>query len=100
MYFYWYVLVKSLNITGNYNDVIISKKTIKIVRDNIIVLNINEIKNSVCIKDDIINIISINIGIKITKYDNPEKEYIVTDGGNIIISLDNDEIIITVILIL
>jgi len=86
----------SLKVTGNYSDAIRCKKDLKIVNGNITIPNAIQrgikAKNSICIKDGDINVTSNNSAIKVTRQDKPEKGYIVIDGGNIVISTNNDAI--------
>jgi len=80
----------SVSITGNYGDAIRSKKDLKIVDGNIIIPQAAvkgiKAKNSVCIKDGTIDINSTDAAIKASKDDDPEKGFVVIDGGNISIT--------------
>ncbi|ORX43641.1 hypothetical protein BCR36DRAFT_335770, partial [Piromyces finnis] len=87
----------SLNVTGNYSDAIRCKSDLKIVNGNISVPSAVQrgikAKNSICIKDgSLLDITSNNSALKVTRMDNPEKGFIVIDGGNIVISTTNDAI--------
>eukprot|EP00833_Pecoramyces_ruminatium_P004855 jgi/Orpsp1_1/1178887/evm.model.c7180000067110.1 len=86
----------SLNVTGNYSDAIRCKKDLRLISGKITVPNATQrgikAKNSICIKDATVDVTSSNSGIKVTRDDDPEKGYIVIDGGNIAITTDNDGI--------
>jgi len=80
----------SLNVTGNYGDAIRCKKDLKIASGNITVAKANKEgikgRNSICILDGTIDITSNESALKATKDDDPEKGYIVIDGGKITIN--------------
>ena len=77
----------SLGITANFGDAIRCKKDLKIISGNIIIpkakLRGLKARNSICIKDGVIDIISDDTAIKVTKDTDPEKGFIVIDGGKI-----------------
>jgi len=83
----------SINITGNYGDAIRCKKDLKIIDGNITVpgaiLRGIKAKNSICVKDGTIDVTSTDTGIKATRDDDPEKGFIVIDGGDISVSTGN-----------
>ena len=80
----------SLNVTGNYSDAIRCKKDLKLISGNITIPNANKkgikARNSICVLDANLDITSNEASIKATKDTDPEKGYIVIDGGKINIS--------------
>ncbi|ORX41367.1 hypothetical protein BCR36DRAFT_588062 [Piromyces finnis] len=86
----------SINVTGNYNDAIRCKKDLKLISGKITIPKATQrgikAKNSICILDADIDITSQNSAIKVTKDDDPEKGFVVIDGGKINISTGKDAI--------
>jgi len=80
----------SLSVTGNYSDAIRSKKDLKLVSGNISIPKAVKkgikARNSICVLDATLDIVSGEAAIKATKDTDPEKGYIVIDGGKITIS--------------
>ncbi|OUM61596.1 Non-catalytic module family DOC2 [Piromyces sp. E2] len=83
----------SLSVTGNYSDAIRCKKDLKLVSGQITVPKATQkgikAKNSICIMDASIDVTSTDSGIKVTRDDNPDKGFIVIDGGDISVSTGN-----------
>ena len=81
----------TLNVTGGYSDGIKSKDDLQIISG---IINVKAYddgitgKDSVEIKDGTINITCADDGIKSSEDDDPEKGYIVVDGGSITVSSD------------
>jgi len=86
----------SLNVTGNYSDAIRCKKDLKLISGSITIPKATQrgikARNSVCILDANIDINSQNSAIKATKDDDPEKGFVVVDGGKINITTGKDAI--------
>jgi len=86
----------SINVGANYSDAIRCKKDLKIVSGNITIPGARQrgikARNSICILDPVIDITSENTAIKVTKDDDPEKGFVVIDGGKINISTNKDAI--------
>ncbi|ORX46912.1 hypothetical protein BCR36DRAFT_585016 [Piromyces finnis] len=85
-----------LDVEGNFRDAIRCKKDLKIANGNITVSRSKKIgikaRNSFCIRNGSVDITSNDTGIKVTKDDNPEKGFIVIDGGKITITSGNKAI--------
>ncbi|ORX75066.1 hypothetical protein BCR32DRAFT_329962, partial [Anaeromyces robustus] len=85
----------SLNVYGNFDEGIRSKKSLKLVSGKINVAskgNGIKAKESISIKDAEINVDSGKTGIKVTKDTEPEEGFIVIDGGKIIVKAVKDGI--------
>ncbi|ORX46904.1 hypothetical protein BCR36DRAFT_585009 [Piromyces finnis] len=80
----------SLNVTGNYADAIRCKKDLRLVSGEVTVpkatLRGIKAKNSICVKDATLDITSTDTGIKVTRDDDPNKGYVVIDGGDIAVT--------------
>jgi len=83
----------SLSVTGNYGDAIRCKKDLKLVSGEITVPKALsrgiKAKNSICVKDASIDVTSIDSSIKVTRDDDPDKGFIVIDGGDLSLSTSN-----------
>ncbi|ORX65295.1 hypothetical protein BCR32DRAFT_272797 [Anaeromyces robustus] len=86
----------SVNITGNYSEAIRCKKDLRLISGEIVIPKAVQkgikAKNSLCVKNANVDITSQNTAIKVTRSDDPDKGYIVIDGGNISIDTNNDGI--------
>jgi len=86
----------SINVTGNYSDAIRCKKDLKLISGQITIPKATQrgikARNSICILGSVIDINSKNTAIKVTKDDDPEKGFIVIDGGKINITTGKDGI--------
>ncbi|ORX75067.1 hypothetical protein BCR32DRAFT_329963 [Anaeromyces robustus] len=85
----------TLNVHGNFDEGIRSKKNLKVVSGKINVIsegNGIKAKESISIKDGEINVDSVKTGIKVTKDTEPEEGFIVIDGGNIFVKAIKDGI--------
>ncbi|ORX75064.1 hypothetical protein BCR32DRAFT_305119 [Anaeromyces robustus] len=85
----------TLNVYGNFDEGIRSKKNLKIISGKINVIsegNSIKAKESISIKDGEINIDSGKSAIKVTKDTEPEEGFIVIDGGKIIVKAVKDAI--------
>ncbi|KAG4092050.1 hypothetical protein H8356DRAFT_1050431 [Neocallimastix lanati (nom. inval.)] len=86
----------SINVTGNYSDAIRCKKDLKLISGQITIPKATQrgikARNSICVLDAVIDITSQNTAMKATKDDDPEKGFVVIDGGKINISTGKDAI--------
>ncbi|OUM65009.1 Non-catalytic module family DOC2 [Piromyces sp. E2] len=86
----------SVSVTGNYSDAIRCKKDLKLVSGQITIPKAAQkgikARNSICVLNAVIDITSQNSAMKVTKDDDPEKGFVVIDGGKITISAGKDAI--------
>jgi hypothetical protein len=86
----------SINVTANYSDAIRCKKDLKLISGKITVPKANKrgikARNSICILDAVIDVTSNDTAIKATRDNDPEKGFVVIDGGKITIKAGKDGI--------
>ena len=85
----------SLNVTGNYTDGITSKDDLQIISGNITVQAVDDAvvgKDSICVRDAILNLTAGGDTMKSSNAEDTSKGYVIIDNGSITLNAGDDAI--------